>query len=51
MNPNGEQPAINYQALTKLRYQIRRFLRFRVRVGASPTPTASITPTLPDSSF
>lgn len=28
MNPNDEQPAIDYRSLAELRYQIRHFLRF-----------------------
>ena len=28
MNPEDEQPVIDYQTLAELRYQIRRFLRF-----------------------
>ena len=35
MNPNDEQPAIDYQALAELRYQIRRFLRFSEQAARS----------------
>ncbi|MBO0782325.1 MAG: MarR family transcriptional regulator [Ktedonobacteraceae bacterium] len=35
MNPDDKQPAIDYQALAELRYQIRRFLRFSEQAARS----------------
>ena len=35
MSQNDEQPAIDYQALAELRYQIRRFLRFSEQAARS----------------
>lgn len=35
MNQNDEQPAIDYQTLAELRYQIRRFLRFSEQAARS----------------
>jgi DNA-binding MarR family transcriptional regulator len=35
MNPNDEQPAIDYQTLAEWRYQIRRFLRFSEQAARS----------------
>src|SRR5215469_10454060 len=35
MNPDKEQPAIDYQTLAELRYQIRRFLRFSEQAARS----------------
>jgi DNA-binding MarR family transcriptional regulator len=35
MKPNDEQPAINYQVLAELHYQIRRFLRFSEQAARS----------------
>jgi DNA-binding MarR family transcriptional regulator len=35
MNPNDEQPAIDYHTLAELRYQIRRFLRFSEQAARS----------------
>ena len=35
MNPNDEQPTVNYQVLAEFRYQIRRFLRFSEQAARS----------------
>lgn len=35
MNPNNQQPAINYHILAEFRYQIRRFLRFSEQAARS----------------
>jgi len=35
MEPDDEQPAVDYQALAELRYQIRRFLRFSEQAARS----------------
>jgi len=35
MNPNNQQPTVNYQVLAEFRYQIRRFLRFSEQAARS----------------